>query len=58
MLQKLIKTGKNALVFTYGVTNAGKSFTIVGDTKNPGVLPNTINWLLSMKNTLLNKVKT
>ena len=58
MLQKLIKTGKNALVFTYGVTNAGKSFTIVGDDDNPGVLPNTINWLISMKNSLFNKDKS
>ena len=46
------------MVFTYGVTNAGKSFTIVGDDENPGVLPNTINWLISMKNSLFNKDKS
>jgi len=38
--------GKNALIFTYGVTNAGKSFTIVGEENNPGILPNCIKWLL------------
>lgn len=47
-----MKTGKNALVFTYGVTNAGKSFTIVGNDNNPGVLPNTISWLINMKKNL------
>lgn len=46
VLEKLLKEGKNALIFTYGVTNAGKSFTLVGDKKNPGILPNTMTWLL------------
>uniref|UniRef100_A0A8C7XC95 Kinesin motor domain-containing protein n=1 Tax=Oryzias sinensis TaxID=183150 RepID=A0A8C7XC95_9TELE len=31
--------GKNALIFSYGVTNAGKTFTIQGTTKEPGILP-------------------
>ncbi|XP_024135423.1 kinesin-like protein KIF20A isoform X2 [Oryzias melastigma] len=31
--------GKNALIFSYGVTNAGKTFTIQGTAKDPGILP-------------------
>jgi hypothetical protein len=30
---------KSGLIFSYGVTNSGKTFTIVGNDKNPGVLP-------------------
>ncbi|KAG7488481.1 hypothetical protein MATL_G00035170 [Megalops atlanticus] len=35
--------GKNALIFTYGVTNAGKTHTIQGSHKDPGLLPRAIN---------------
>ncbi|XP_024861473.1 kinesin-like protein KIF20A isoform X2 [Kryptolebias marmoratus] len=31
--------GRNALIFSYGVTNAGKTFTIQGTTREPGILP-------------------
>ena len=30
--------GKNALLFTYGVTNSGKTFTMEGPDDNPGVI--------------------
>uniref|UniRef100_A0A665WR43 Kinesin-like protein n=1 Tax=Echeneis naucrates TaxID=173247 RepID=A0A665WR43_ECHNA len=35
--------GKNALIFSYGVTNAGKTFTIQGTPKDPGILPRVLN---------------
>ncbi|KPP73050.1 kinesin-like protein KIF20A-like [Scleropages formosus] len=35
--------GKNALVFTYGVTNAGKTYTIQGSQKDPGILPQALD---------------
>ncbi|XP_052002162.1 kinesin-like protein KIF20A [Xyrauchen texanus] len=35
--------GKNALVFSYGVTNAGKTYTIQGSPKEPGILPRTLD---------------
>ncbi len=41
------------MIFSYGVTNAGKSYTMIGDDKNHGILPNTLNWLLSFKKDLL-----
>lgn len=37
--------GKNALVFSYGVTNAGKTYTIQGSLKDPGILPRALEVL-------------
>ncbi|XP_056318932.1 kinesin-like protein KIF20A [Danio aesculapii] len=37
--------GKNALVFSYGVTNAGKTYTIQGSPKDPGILPRALEVL-------------
>ncbi|XP_029955416.1 kinesin-like protein KIF20A [Salarias fasciatus] len=34
--------GENALLFSYGVTNAGKTYTIQGTRKEPGVLPRVL----------------
>ncbi|RQM18916.1 hypothetical protein B5M09_009724 [Aphanomyces astaci] len=33
--------GKNGLVFAYGVTNSGKTYTILGTPEHPGILPET-----------------
>ncbi|XP_058255531.1 kinesin-like protein KIF20B isoform X2 [Hemibagrus wyckioides] len=35
--------GKNSLVFTYGVTNAGKTFTFLGPEHDVGILPRSLN---------------
>ncbi|XP_020501028.1 kinesin-like protein KIF20A isoform X2 [Labrus bergylta] len=35
--------GENALIFSYGVTNAGKTFTIQGRPKEPGILPRVLD---------------
>ncbi|TRY86458.1 hypothetical protein DNTS_018472, partial [Danionella cerebrum] len=37
--------GRNALVFSYGVTNAGKTYTIQGSQKDPGILPRALEVL-------------
>lgn len=34
--------GKNALLFAYGMTNAGKTYTTLGVDKNPGILPRAL----------------
>ncbi|XP_078543417.1 kinesin-like protein KIF20A [Lissotriton helveticus] len=39
--------GKNALVFTYGVTNSGKTFTIQGTPKDGGILPRSLDVIFS-----------
>jgi len=35
--------GQNVLLFAYGTTSSGKTYTMRGDAKNPGVVPRTIN---------------
>ncbi|KAI5627220.1 kinesin-like protein KIF20B isoform X1, partial [Silurus asotus] len=39
--------GRNSLVFTYGVTNAGKTFTFLGPEHDVGVLPRSLNMIFS-----------
>ncbi|XP_008436546.1 kinesin-like protein KIF20A [Poecilia reticulata] len=39
--------GENALIFSYGVTNAGKTFTIQGTPKHPGILPRVLDAVFS-----------
>ncbi|XP_065886124.1 kinesin-like protein KIF23 [Dysidea avara] len=35
--------GKNGLLFSYGITNGGKTFTVTGDHDNPGILPRALD---------------
>ncbi|XP_075776786.1 kinesin-like protein KIF20A isoform X3 [Pelodiscus sinensis] len=37
--------GANGLVFTYGVTNSGKTFTIQGSPKDCGILPRSLDMI-------------
>ncbi|KAJ3344973.1 Kinesin-like protein kif19 [Entophlyctis luteolus] len=37
--------GFNATVFAYGATGAGKTYTMIGTTENPGVVPQTLEHL-------------
>lgn len=39
--------GNNALIFTYGVTNAGKTYTIQGSPGNEGIIPQAIEYLFT-----------
>jgi hypothetical protein len=48
--------GKSGLVFTYGMTNAGKTFTVVGGGSNPGILPRSLTYLYSLLDNLNLKV--
>ncbi|XP_042318660.1 kinesin-like protein KIF20A [Sceloporus undulatus] len=40
-------SGMNGLVFAYGVTNAGKSFTIQGGPKDGGILPRSLDMIFN-----------
>ncbi|XP_016126109.1 kinesin-like protein KIF20B [Sinocyclocheilus grahami] len=42
-LVKEVLDGGNSLIFTYGVTNAGKTFTFFGPDSDGGVLPRSLN---------------
>ncbi|XP_065203195.1 kinesin-like protein subito isoform X2 [Planococcus citri] len=37
----------NGLVFSYGTTNAGKTYTVQGDVRNPGLIPRTLHAIFS-----------
>ena len=39
--------GTPALIFCYGVTNAGKTFTISGTPESPGIVPRTLETILA-----------
>lgn len=44
--------GKNGLLFTYGVTGSGKTFTMTGEPQNCGVLPRCLNIIFKTINDL------
>jgi kinesin family protein 20 len=49
---KLIEQGLNMLIFTYGVTNAGKTFTVVGSPTDPGILKRSLLLCLGLKRSI------
>ncbi|CAD8067000.1 unnamed protein product [Paramecium sonneborni] len=56
MIKDIFEKQKGALVFTYGVTNSGKTYTIIGTQEAPGILPLTLQALDKIKTAfLLNK---
>ncbi|XP_073725506.1 kinesin-like protein KIF20B isoform X3 [Misgurnus anguillicaudatus] len=49
--------GQNSLVFTYGVTNAGKTFTFLGPDNDPGILPRSLNMIFgSLEGRIFNQM--
>ncbi|CAD8153068.1 unnamed protein product [Paramecium octaurelia] len=56
MIKDIFEKQKGVLVFTYGVTNSGKTYTIIGTQEAPGILPLTLQTLDKIKTAfLLNK---
>ncbi|KAJ1963824.1 hypothetical protein GGI12_001818 [Dipsacomyces acuminosporus] len=41
-------SGYNTLLFTYGITNSGKTFTVQGTSSSPGILPRSIKTILDV----------
>lgn len=41
LVEKLFK-GQNGLIFAYGITNSGKTFTMQGTESHPGVMTNML----------------
>jgi len=39
--------GKDGLLFTYGQTSSGKTYTLTGNSLNPGILPRTLDVLFN-----------
>ncbi|KAM5236672.1 kinesin-like protein KIF20B [Ctenodactylus gundi] len=46
LVKDLLK-GQSRLVFTYGLTNSGKTYTFQGTEENVGILPRTLNMLFT-----------
>ena len=46
-LVKDLVDGKNGLIFTYGITSSGKTFTVTGKPDNPGILPRSLDVLFN-----------
>lgn len=46
MVDGMLK-GKNGLLFTYGVTSSGKTYTMTGTVDNPGFLPRSLDMLFN-----------
>ncbi|KAJ1431853.1 kinesin motor domain-containing protein, partial [Ochromonadaceae sp. CCMP2298] len=44
--------GENAVMFAYGMTNAGKTYTIQGSNSNPGILPRLVTAVLDSMGTV------
>ncbi|GBG26049.1 Kinesin, putative [Hondaea fermentalgiana] len=42
LIDTLLEDGKDGLLFAYGVTNAGKTYTVEGSESNPGIIPRTM----------------
>ncbi|XP_045771069.1 kinesin-like protein KIF23 [Maniola jurtina] len=51
LVEGLVK-GKNGLLFAYGVTGSGKTFTMTGEPHNCGILPRCLNILFKTINEL------
>ena len=45
LILDLIQKDKSGLIFTYGMTNAGKTFTVTGSPSSPGILPQSLTFL-------------
>lgn len=55
-LVKDVLDGDNALIFAYGVTNSGKTHTVMGKETDAGILPRSLNMII--KSTEKNKSQT
>lgn len=49
LLEGLLQ-GQNGLLFTYGVTGSGKTYTMTGEPNDPGLMPRCINTLFNAIN--------
>jgi hypothetical protein len=52
MVSDLLNSRLSGVIFSYGVTNAGKTHTIIGSRNDPGLLPKLLNYLMGIKESL------
>jgi hypothetical protein len=64
LIEDIFKNKKGGLIFTYGMTNAGKTFTVVGINSitlgkpdNPGILPLSLKYIYETISNMESKPK-
>lgn len=55
MVCELFSARVNGVIFSYGVTNAGKTHTIIGNKTDPGLLPHLFCYLMEIKDSIIKK---
>jgi len=55
MVGELFSARVNGVIFSYGVTNAGKTHTIIGEKSDPGLLPKLFCYLMEIKDSIIKK---
>lgn len=48
-VRSLFEEGKNSLIFAYGITNAGKTHTVIGTAQDPGLIPRALEMVVRGK---------
>lgn len=46
LIEKFVR-GESCVLFAYGMTNAGKTYTVQGSAQNPGILPRLVNSIVA-----------
>jgi hypothetical protein len=55
LIDKLVDERKSSLLMAHGLNDSGKTYTIVGDSENPGLIPLTLRFLYEKTNEIKNK---
>lgn len=48
LIDNLVEKRKSSLIMAHGLNDSGKSYTIVGDSENPGILPLSLRYMFDM----------
>ena len=54
LLEKLVNDSTSSLIFSFGVTNSGKTFTIEGTQQESGILPRSLDYVFNSIHMQLN----
>ena len=49
MLSDVYNEFKSGVIFSYGVTNSGKTYTVIGNKEKPGLLPRFIDYIFQAR---------
>jgi hypothetical protein len=53
MVAEMFNARISGVIFSYGVTNAGKTHTIIGNKQDPGLLPRLLRYLMDAKDAVV-----